>query len=399
MESSNQDINVLSMIKDIKADLDSKTADIAEIKDSVNLLKNILLSTVTNSVDRGRQMHFQDENKVAFHQPPTLEDQGVDNISSVGTSLTKVSRSDSSRDMYLPGYLGKYPDPLVAAASASTNDNDDSANHIDPAWFDSKTIIPPKRVMSVPDTENTVSRPPSARDTISNHDHWQRRQFGQAIAPESVGICHDPQEFMTNVMVNGVPRSIPSALKVSASKKQPMGQRRETLGPSQPFVFTRTIRASAPAKFPGWHGGAPVPFPQADLASKHHSRPTGDGKRGSESHGLRKFRPKHCTICGEGTHHYKDCPKKSTKHERFDKQRLGSEAGDSSDKSSTRPSANGKGPICRPSEKAPGYPMDRQLELINTIIVRLEEAEQKATTDIVISPGDNFMEGVVEQAN
>ncbi|KAF3929326.1 hypothetical protein AA313_de0209308 [Arthrobotrys entomopaga] len=372
--ASSSDVDVVSMIKNLKADLDSKSADIAEIKESVNLLKSVLLATNRITAPMKKQLDQEDEKE--FHSSPSQapEDHGSDNLSSVGTSLTKVSRSSSQQAPFRFDEAEKKSIMVPAGATTSPSSEVTSRKNTDcPAWLDPNPIPQAGHVIPSPVTPAF----PSTNGMSMNDTNGQAGDSQKIIPCNQIATESGPQTSMTKIMINGVPRNIPSG-KGSAPKQSFYAQQKETLGPSQPVLFTRTVRNSAPAKFPGTQAAMPFRNLTApSMATKQHQSFEKPNQRHvSEPHRSRKSRPaKYCTSCGDQHNHLKNCPKEGIiQLGGFDGRQSKPEHADGSEKVGPghRTFGNGKGPIFRPSEKAPGYPVDRQLELINTVIVRLE---------------------------
>ncbi|KAF3926258.1 hypothetical protein ABW20_dc0105027 [Dactylellina cionopaga] len=316
---------------------------------------------------------------------PTFDDQGIrdiENPSSIGTTLTKVSHSASPR-VLSPEKSDEDPHDHAGTTSANISDETKRKEYDleNLPWWDQKPVVPTGRSASLFANSSKFSQ----NGMPGSDTNWDLKAPKRVAATDPTNSDNDTQSFTTKVMVNGVPRRIPSAIKASASsQKQILGGQRESLGPPQPMPFTRTIRASAPAKFAGWHGGPP-PLPPPPLShpapglprahspyNKQHAHPNAGGKGHSAPRFPRKFRPKQCTICGATSHLHKDCPQRggNSKQGGFHNKQIG--GGDTVTKSAIYSnSGSGKGSIFRPSEKAPGYPIERQLELVDTIVAQV----------------------------
>ncbi|KAK6544499.1 hypothetical protein TWF694_001193 [Orbilia ellipsospora] len=374
MAATGNDIDVVSMIKNLKADLDSKSNDIAEIKESVNVLKSLLLATNRITASMKKQLDDEDEKEFISYHSQSPEEHGSDNLSSVGTSLTKVSRSGSQQasSQYDETDKKGIMDPLGASISPGDEDSRPKATEC-PAWLNPNSASQVGHVIPSP----VAPVFPPMNDISINDANGQAKNSQRILPLNQIAAASGNQNSMTKIMINGVPRNIPSG-KGSAPKKSFYAQNKEALGPSQPVPFTRTVRNSAPAKFAGMQSGMPLRNFTAPPISTKQYQPfeKSNQRRVSEPHRSRKPRPaKYCTSCGDQAHHLYDCPKAGIIHlEGSDGRQFKPEHADASEKAgpAQRTFGNGKGPIFRPSEKAPGYPVDRQLELINTVIVRLE---------------------------
>ncbi|KAK6335682.1 hypothetical protein TWF696_002448 [Orbilia brochopaga] len=397
MDPSKQDPYLLSRINNIQADLDSKTTAIAEIQRDVGRLCTALLGP-NGSVARSQTYSEVSSHPARQASPyiPTNNNQTaqeIDNPSSIGTSLTKVSVTGAPP---VPSIKSEFnPQQSIGAYAGNASNNEDT----------SKALVLHRGYHNPTPTYQPVTHGPPV-----NTVQWQPQGLPingmNPPAPTIVGPIVGPQ-FTTNININGVPRSIPSSLKGSApAKKSVLAPVRESLGPSAPVFYGRTVRASAPAKVPNWKGGPAPPHVSARMAPPVLQGPQGPAgpigpmhaiglmhpigpvhpngltypanlihpaglihpggtghitqppqlqpnQQHQQQQNYRKFR-KGCANCGDITHIQKYCRKK---------------AGEGDGKIfHHRPNHPMNHPVTRSSEKAPGYPIDRQFELIETIL-------------------------------
>ncbi|KAJ6259215.1 hypothetical protein Dda_6113 [Drechslerella dactyloides] len=364
MDSPNPDSYLLSRINTIQADLDSKTVAIAEIQRDVGRLCSALLGPATTIV---RSDTFSDDSSHRERQAPyrltygNHSDREPEDPSSIGTTLTKVSITGAPP---LPSIKSEVnPHRLIGSSIGIVGNGGE--NHAGEA---SKTLT-----VRNADRPHTPIYESYVDGEVVDDTHWQVEGLsinGTRTPAPSVGvggpIASPPLQPTTQIMVNGVPRSIPSSLKGSAPvKKSALAPLRESLGPSEPVFYGRTIRATAPAKVPGWKGGPAPAQVSARVPPTIPEAPPGVAgaeRQVSQPQLSRKPRGKGCANCGDVTHILKYCRKKTGK---------GPEGGENSEKMfHHRPNHPMNQPITRPCEKAPGYPIDRQIELIETILAQ-----------------------------
>ncbi|EWC45310.1 hypothetical protein DRE_00709 [Drechslerella stenobrocha 248] len=359
-----QDANILSMINDIQADLESKTNAIAEIQRDVGRLCSALLG---GNIPIIRQEPYpKTQNQLEPKAPyeftsGTPVDRDLEDHGSVGTTLTKVSVSGTPPVPYLDP---ETKDGLLIPSSVSNVDyktgQETAYSTKNPAWYSGDVAPSTSSIDPV-----SAYRPPP--DTLSNMNCQEKIEGQSTDIPPGSGHTEPPTnpQFTTQVMVNGVPRRIPSTLKVSARfKKHDLAPTRESLGPSEPISFTRTIRASAPARFSGWKTSTLSAHNLAKTPTIFESSPgpVMKERQASQQHNSRKSRSRACNNCGDPSHIQKHCKKKAS-----NQKQLGSDGGCSADKPVFHRLQSTHQPVTRPCEKAPGYPIDRQFELIDTI--------------------------------
>ncbi|KAK6499710.1 hypothetical protein TWF481_010071 [Arthrobotrys musiformis] len=406
------------MIQDMRAELDSKSADIAEIKDSLVLLKNFLLGAAANQVGVTKPPEHKTGDQDVPSRPlstETASSKDAGNPSSIGTTLTKVSRSSAPRALSPSGPLEKNLRPSEGGSGSKNPSDVENAN-------DKATIKPPcfgeKQLLGgLPNSESVDGglTHPRPTDEVSTHSgHWQTKDQNTTNSSYEPNVSVG-QPTLT-ISINGVPRSIPSAAKGSVPSKKP-SKPAHTQGLAQPsMVPIQPNGVSAPQNFRGWQAGlhpqppfmaghmtlqapfvgqwqgrkhpgaiGPAPFSSSFGPGPHRQNMRTYGGKNLGSYASTKPRMKPCTYCGDFMHFHKYCPFKLANPNFIGgvNKQIGFHGKDNS--KSFGPYGLKEGKRLQPLDrldKSPSYPIDRQLELIDSIVALVREEDARKAVQV-----------------
>ncbi|KAF3291242.1 hypothetical protein TWF970_000469 [Orbilia oligospora] len=346
MDSPNHKEHIISMMEGMRLDLDSKSADIAEIKSNLALLTSYIIGAANKQANSPSEQN----NGAKDVSPPrqlsaeTNASQDGGNSDTLSASLTNVSHSTEPRAISSSDISGEGLRSLQG--SPKPNNQNDSDSNIENAA--TKSPSPDNNHflhgLSTPlANDDEITRPDSSGGVSISSSIWQIRPQTEVPSDcEPKFTVQQPeqqkpqQQQTTKVSINGVTRAIPSSIKGPDSfKKPPMPFQPGSFAP--PYMkHNNAFGASATHSFHGWQGG-PQPHPHFAVGpSAWHAHPAGQWQGakhpgafgpaagphafGPFSHryehyatGLHapKTRVKTCTNCGDPTHFYKHCPQRS----------------------------------------------------------------------------------------
>ncbi|RVD84210.1 uncharacterized protein DFL_005972 [Arthrobotrys flagrans] len=389
MDSPTNQEHIVSLIRGMKVELDSKTADIAEIKDNLALLKSFILGAATNQAGA---------NKPTEHDTRAKDASEKNLRSSEGSSKSKkLSDTENSIEK-------------VGSMSLSIDNNHLLHGLYTPVSGGDDEITRPRSTGELSITSSHWQMQPQTEAGSDNEfkppAHHQRQQQQLFSHPDPVG-----QQPTTKISINGVPRAIPSTTKGSAPFNKPSIPIQPG-GLAPPYMMhNRAFGPSVPQNFRSWQGGpqpqqpfavgssnlqvptigqwqsrrspgafGPTTFPPAFglSAQRHNSRAPG-------MHPFFKPRMKSCTYCGGPTHFYKQCPQKLAD---FKGGRLDKQPGPNGGNKYNKPFNSHKG-VHPPDrlDKSPSYPIDRQLELIDYMVALNRADDIRKAAQAAVQPG------------
>ncbi|KAK6515388.1 hypothetical protein TWF506_007724 [Arthrobotrys conoides] len=416
MDSPNRQEHIVSMMEGMKLDLDSKAVDIAEIKDSLALLKSFILKA---AADQANNQSEQDIGVKVDAPPPrplsakTKASKDGGNSDTLSTSLTKVSHSTELRPT-TPSETSK-KGVRSSQGSPKPNNHGDGGSNIEEAaskspLFDSNHLL---RGLSTSLTgDDELARPESTGGVSLDSSHWQMKPQTEVASDHApTSTVQQPQEQTTKVSINGVTRAIPSSIKGHNSSKKPsMPMPPGGFGPPH-MRHNNGFGAPARHNMHGFQGGPqPQPHPHFNGAPPNWQAQPGAQWQGGRQPGIfnpaagpqaygppahrynsyaagmhapSKFRPKTCTNCGDPAHFYKHCPQRSAGFKggqlkkRFNGKKCLSFFGYCRDTED-----------CNCPEKAFPFSIDRQTEFIDYMIEinRIDGMKAAAQTDIQFGP-------------
>ncbi|KAK6356312.1 hypothetical protein TWF718_000673 [Orbilia javanica] len=363
----------------MKLELDSKAADIAEIKDNLALLRNFILGATPNQEETSKQAEDTTEAKDASPpHPSSIEtdvSKGLGHHTSIGTDPAKALLAPGACVLSLPETSEENPhsfEELSEPNNLSDSENIAERAARDPQSFDNTHSL--RRLPNPASEDNEPTRPRSAGVSTSS-SHWQAQTAGD-YRQMAVG-----QQPTTNVSINGVAKAIPSSIAGTSSFLPYPPQPR---GPAAPYMmYGHPFGAPAPPSFVGWQGG---PQPQPPYLQARAIGQWSDGRSlgafGSPvvssafvtsvqryntragPHAFPKARAKSCSRCGDPAHFYKHCPHKHANS------KGGKQFGTCGGKRCGGPFGPNKGGLHSLDrlDKAPPFPIDRQMELIDYMV-------------------------------